>query len=131
MIVKRVLCPERVRRVPARFSWVDHRLVRDHHIERCGPQALALYLLLVTVGDAEGLSYYSDPAVAKLLSVDEDGVRKARRELLDADLIAYRKPLYQVLSLDRRFPAPAAAAPRAERCMSIGEILRAAAGGEA
>ena len=131
MIVKRVLCPERVRRVPARFSWVDHRLVRDHHIERCGPQALALYLLLVTVGDAAGLSYYSDPAVARLLSIEEDGVRKARRELLDADLVAYRKPLYQVLSLDRRIPPSAAAVPRANRCMSIGEILRDAAGGEA
>jgi len=59
MIIKRLLCPERVRRVPARFSWLDHRLVRDHHIESCGPEALALYLLLVTVGDAEGLSYYS------------------------------------------------------------------------
>lgn len=130
MIVKRVLCPERVRRVPARFSWVDHRLVREHHIERCGPQALALYLLLITVGDAEGLSYYSDASAAKLLSIKEEGVRKARRELLDADLIAYRKPLYQVLSLDRRFSSPASA-PRANRCVSIGEILRMAAGGEA
>jgi len=131
MIVKRVLCPERVRRVPAQFSWIDHRLVRDHHIERCGPQALALYLLLVTVGDAEGLSYYSDATVARLTSMDEAAVRQARRELLDTDLIAFRKPLYQVLSLDRRIPPSAAAVPRANRCMSIGEILRDAAGGEA
>ena len=57
MITKRVLCPERLRHVPQRFSWIDQRLVRDDHIARCGPQGLALYLLLVTVADAEGLSY--------------------------------------------------------------------------
>jgi hypothetical protein len=127
MIVKRVLCPERVRRIPEQFSWVDHRLVRDHHIERCGVEALALYLLLVTVGDAEGLSYYSDAAVARLLSLDESGVGRARHELLAAKLIAYRAPLYQVLSLDRAAALPVGS-PRANRCLSIGEILRAAGG---
>ena len=57
MKTKRVLCPERLRQVPQRFSWIDQRLVRDGHIAQCGPQALALYLLLVTVADAQGLSY--------------------------------------------------------------------------
>jgi hypothetical protein len=130
MIVKRLLCPERVRRIPVQFSWIDHRLVREHHIDRCGVEALALYLLLVTVGDAEGLSYYSDAATARLLSLDESGVCRARRELLAAGLIAYRAPLYQVLSLDRA-PALPDGVARANRCVSIGEILRAAAGGDA
>ena len=52
MVIKRVLCPERVRKIPPQFSWVDHRLVRDRHIARCDAQALALYLFLVTVADA-------------------------------------------------------------------------------
>ena len=95
MIVKRLLCPQRLRRVPARFSWVDHRLVRDHHIQRCGPQALALYLFLITVGDAEGLSYYADATVARLISVNEADLRHARQQLLATELIAYQKPLYQ------------------------------------
>src|SRR6056297_2096276 len=127
MIIKRLLCPERVRQVPAHFSWGDHRLIRDRHIEGCSPQALALYLLLVTVGDAEGLSYYSDRSVAGLLSIEEAVVRKARQELVEAGLIAYRKPLYQVLSLERA-SSHAAAVPRTNRCASIGEILRAATG---
>ena len=114
MIIKRLLCPERVRQVPAHFSWVDHRLIRDRHIEGCSPQALALYLLLVTVGDAEGLSYYSDRSVAGLLSIEEAVVRKARQELVEAGLIAYRKPLYQVLSLERA-SSHAAAVPRTNR----------------
>jgi hypothetical protein len=129
VIVKRLLCPERVRRVPAQFSWVDHRLVRDKHIGRCGAEALALYLLLVTVADAEGLSYYSERAVSQLLSMDEAAVERARRELTAAGLIAYQKPLYQVLSLDP-LPHPPAA-PRGQGCVSLGEVLRTALGGVA
>ena len=57
---KRLLVPSRVRQIPRQFSWVDHRLVRDHHIEHCKPPALALYLFLITVADAKkGLSYYA------------------------------------------------------------------------
>jgi hypothetical protein len=100
MITKRVLCPERLRHVPHRFSWIDQRLVRDDHLARCGPQALALYLLLVTVADAQGLSYYSDKTAARLLSLNEAQLREARCSLLAAGLIAYDSPLYQVLSLE-------------------------------
>jgi hypothetical protein len=100
MITKRVLCPERLRHVPQRFSWIDQRLVRDDHLGRCGPQALALYLLLVTVADAQGLSYYSDKTAARLLSLNEAQLREARCSLLAAGLIAYESPLYQVLSLE-------------------------------
>ncbi len=35
MPIKRVICPERIRQIPAHFSWVDHRLVRERYIERC------------------------------------------------------------------------------------------------
>jgi hypothetical protein len=50
-VVKRVLCPQRLRRVPQQFSWIDHRLVRDRHICGRSAEALALYLLLVTVAN--------------------------------------------------------------------------------
>jgi hypothetical protein len=53
---KRLLVPARVRRVPQQFSWVDQRLVREHHIERVDCTALVLYLFLLTVADARGLS---------------------------------------------------------------------------
>ncbi len=117
MIVKRVLCRERLRRVPPQFNWVDHRLVRDKHICRCSVQALALYLFLVTVADAEGLSYYSDGSIARLLPLDEMALSRARQELIAAKLIAYQKPLYQVLSLDAPTPL------RQGQPLSIGEIF--------
>jgi hypothetical protein len=124
MTIKTLLCPRRRRKVPAQFSWVDQRLVRDKHICGCGPEALALYLLLVTVADAEGLSYYSDSTAAKLLSMEQRILRRARTDLVAAGLIAYRRPLYQVLSLDPADRDPDAGAPRGDGPASVGEILK-------
>jgi hypothetical protein len=99
MIEKRVVCRERVREVPEQFSWVDQRLVRHDHIRRCDCRGLALYLLLVTVGDAQGVSYYSDATAARLLSLSVAEVQEARRQLVAVGLIAYERPLYQVLAM--------------------------------
>jgi hypothetical protein len=60
---------------------------------------LGLYLLLVTVGDAQGLSYYSDEKAARLLSLTAGELREARHQLVEVELIAYERPLYQVLAL--------------------------------
>jgi hypothetical protein len=99
-VIKRVLCPRRLRKVPSQFSWVDHRLVRDRHLCRCSHPALALYLFLVTVCDGQGLSYYSDASIMRLLKFDLPGLAHARQELIDARLIAHQRPLYQVLALE-------------------------------
>ena len=119
-MVKRVLCPERLRRVPEQFSWIDHRLVRDRRIAGRSAGALALYLFLVTVADGQGLSYYSDPSIGRLLPLDASGLAHARQELIAARLIAYQRPLYQVLSLDPP------ASPRVGQAMTLGQILQQA-----
>jgi len=98
--IKRVICSERVRKIPTQFSWVDHRLVRERYIERCDAHAAALYLFLVTVADVQGLSYYSDASLGRSLSTDPVRLSKARGDLIRAGLIAYQRPLYQVLALD-------------------------------
>ncbi len=97
MIQKTPVCERRVRRIPRQFSWVDHRLVSDHYLDRCSHRAAALSLFLVTVSDAVGLSYYSETSLASRLALD---VAQAREELVRLDLIAYREPIYQVLSLE-------------------------------
>ena len=105
MSIKRVLCPEQVRRIPPQFSWIDQRLVRHRFIGSCGADGLALYLFLVTVADAQGLSYYSDHAILSRLScLDTDRLAHARAELQRVGWIAYQKPLYQVLTLHPRIP---------------------------
>jgi hypothetical protein len=97
---KRVLAPERLRKVPRQFSWVDQRLVREGYLQRCNASALALYLLLVTVADAQGLSYYGDTTICRLLRMQPEFLERARRDLIGVGLIAYERPLYQVLALD-------------------------------
>jgi hypothetical protein len=122
VIRKRVLCPQRLRKVPPQFSWIDHRLVRDRHIAGKSAEALALYLLLVTVADGQGLSYYSDVGIGKLLPLDAPALARARQELIRTRLIAYEKPFYQVLSLD-----PVAGEPEGPRLgvpQTLGEIIR-------
>lgn len=108
MLNKRVLHAERLRRVPAQFSWIDQRLIRDGHLQRCDVHALALYLLLVTVADAQGLSYYGEASLARLLSMPAARLVQARADLIRLELIAYAQPLYQVLALD---PPPPACTP--------------------
>jgi hypothetical protein len=97
--VKHVLRPERVRQVPEQFSWVDQALVQRHLIDRCDARSSALYLFLVTVADAQGLSYYASATIAARLHLGADELVTARAQLLELDLIAYQPPLYQVLSL--------------------------------
>lgn len=104
MSTKRILHLDRLRQVPEHFSWLDHRLVRDHYIEKADACAWALYLFLVTVADAHGLSYYSDASLSRRLRLDPDRLARARRDLIQLDLIAYDPPLYQVLSLPDAVP---------------------------
>jgi len=131
MIQKRLIRPERLRQVPPSFNWVDHRLVGDGHIDRCDCFSLALYLFLVTVSDQQGLSFYSEASICRRLKIDPLQLSASRAHLQKLDLIAFRKPLYQVLSLE-----PAAAAQegvsvekRAEQAQSAADILKRVLGG--
>ena len=99
-IEKRILCAERLRRTPESFSWVDHRLVRGGYLRRAEAKAWALYLVLVTVGDEHGLSYYGERSLSRLLSLEEEEIAALRRQLVVAGMIVYEAPLYQVLSLE-------------------------------
>jgi hypothetical protein len=111
-VSKRLIRKDRLRQVPPQFSWIDHRLVRDRHISRCSANALALYLFLVTVADGQGLSYYGDPAVCRLLPLDAGALSRARQELIANQLIAYQRPLYQVLALPALGPSPSQPQPQ-------------------
>ena len=74
-------------------------MIRADYLRRADAKAWALYLVLVTVGDEHGLSYYGDGTLARLLSLTIDEVMAARRQLEAAGVVAYEKPLYQVLAL--------------------------------
>ena len=104
-IQKQPIYSHLVRRIPEQFSWVDHRLVREHFIDHISHGAAALYLFLVTVSDANGLSYYGDATLGKRLNMDDRAIESARNRLIEQRLIGWKRPIYQILALEpRRHP---------------------------
>ena len=122
MIHKHILVLDRVRRPPADgWSWIDRRFLREH-APRLSHEAILLYFFLAAVSDKDGLSFYGDATIALRLRMAEAVVVRARDELVAADLVAYRAPLTQVLSL------PAATIQRRDGGLAqFGEILRSLA----
>jgi hypothetical protein len=128
MVSKNPIVPHRIRQVPAQFSWLDHRLVRERYIDRCTHAAAALYLFLVTVADAAGMSYYGDASIGQRLSMDMATLEAARDSLVRIGLIAWQKPLYQVLSFEERSQAHRTSMAQPA---SLADILRKATAGGA
>ena len=106
MMDKRPISFAKLRTVPRQFSWVDQRLVRERYIDQLTPEACALYLFLVTVADAQGLSYYAERSLC---------------------LVAYDHPLSQVLALEARPRSPIPEASRmasSEAPMALKDIFK-------
>jgi hypothetical protein len=85
---------------------------------------------LVTVGDAKGLSYYGDKSIIKHLSMDQSALEAARANLISIGLIAWQKPLYQVLSLDSVQHEKQALRSNMNNALSLGDILKIAREGK-
>lgn len=120
MVHKKLLRPDRLRKIPSQFSWLDHRLIRQARLRDCDHAAWALYLFLCSVSDERGLSFYSESSLLRELKLDLPSLLRARQQLLQADLLAYEKPLWQLLCLD---PAPDPARPRGQQ-RSVTDVLR-------
>ena len=131
------ICPDRIRSIPEQFSWVDHRLIRDRHIDLLSHESAALYLFLVTVADSQGLSYYADSSLCERLAMDAVTLASARACLLKSKLVAYKRPLYQVLALGGiqhaweqiRVPRENSVREDVGTPLSISQILEKLAGG--
>jgi hypothetical protein len=123
-VEKRVLVPERVRRLRDGFSWIDRRFVREGRIERLEQAEILLYFFLVAVADARGLSYWGDARTAALLRLTPAQLARARRGLVAQDLVAFDAPLYQVLDLPHESKA------RRSGMASLGDVLRSLASRE-
>jgi hypothetical protein len=69
------------------------------------------------------MSYYSDASIMSRLSMDPTTLGQARENLVQAGLIAFKKPLYQVLSLDKEKRRPPS------QPLSLEQIFNKALGG--
>ncbi len=124
-VEKRVIDPVRVRVLPSEgFSWIDRRFARDGWIHRLARDEILVYLLLVTVADRHGLSFYSDHRISALLKIPIELLDRARWRLVEFGLIAYAAPLYQVLALPTASRRLESSLARPGSVRSIGEILR-------
>jgi hypothetical protein len=102
MIKKKILEPERIRRINGGFSFIPHRFLTDGFLASLDQKQLLLYLFLVLVSDRHGLSFYSYDAICSLLELSLDQYIEARDGLIAGDLIAFDGTIFQVLDLPSR-----------------------------
>jgi len=70
MAIKKLLFPDRVRKIEGSFSWIDHRFVTEGFLYDLSMIEMLLYFFLVAVSDRNGLSFYHDDRMASLLKID-------------------------------------------------------------
>lgn len=91
--------PDRIRSLPRSFSWIDRELLHRGFLRKLRSEEILLYFFLVLVSGPQGTSFWSFRRIAELLKLEESEVLEALRGLLRHDLVAYRYPTFQVLSL--------------------------------
>jgi len=99
MDAKWLIDPERIRKIDGSFSWIDHRFISGRFIHDLSREEILIYLFLVAASDRQGLSFYHDDRICSLLKIDLAALGEARQLLSERSLLAWRPPVYQVLSL--------------------------------
>ena len=97
---------ERIRKIDGSFSWIDHRFISGRFIHDLSTEEILIYLFLAAVSDRHGLSFYHDERICSLLKIDLAALGEARQRLIERSLLAWRAPVYQVLSLPSQPVSP-------------------------
>ena len=105
-----LLRPDRLRRIPRSFAWIDHALRSEGFLQDLAPESIGLYLFLALAADAQGRSCWRLDQVERAMPCfDLAALDQARRELVQTDLVAYRpwsvhavEGSYQLLALPPR-----------------------------
>ena len=99
MFTKKILNPNRLRRIEGGFSFIPHRFLSDGFLSSLRQKEFLLYLFLILASDRCGLSFYSYDAICSFLQISLDEYIEARDGLIEKDLIAFDGTLFQVLDL--------------------------------
>jgi hypothetical protein len=102
MINKKILNPDRIRRIRGGFSFIPHRFLTDGFLASLDPHELLLYFFLVMAGDRNGISFYSYDKTCTLLQITLDRYIIARDNLIDKELIDFDGTFFQVLDLPEK-----------------------------
>ena len=116
-MIKKILYPQRIRKITSSFAFIEHRFLRDGFWSTLDQHQLLLYVFLILVADRNGLSYYSYDKICTLLKITVDDYIVARDALIKKDLIGFDGHLFQVLSLPDQPVAPACAALKSKKDM--------------
>jgi hypothetical protein len=126
MIQKKIINPQRVRRIDGGFSFIPHRFLTEGFLASLGQKELLLYLFLILAADRYGLSFYSYDRICSLLHLSVDEYIASRDSLIEKDLIAFDGTLFQVLELPPK-PLPALTVSRRsgnENPVPIAQIIQ-------
>lgn len=102
MIEKKILQPNRLRRIDGGFSFIPHRFLTDGFLSSLSQKEILLYFFLILASDRWGLSFYSYDAICSFLQISLDQYIEARDSLIRKDLIAFDGTLFQVLDLPKQ-----------------------------
>lgn len=89
--------PRRIRYPKGAWGWVDLRIVTEGHLRGLGQEAALVYLFLCTVGNREGISFWSQASISQMLNLTPEDLARALAALIAADLIATNDRIVQVL----------------------------------
>ena len=68
MFTKKVLNPNRLRRIEGGFSFIPHRFLTDGFLDPLDQIEILLYMFLCLASDRYGLSFHSYDAICSLLT---------------------------------------------------------------
>jgi hypothetical protein len=94
--------PRRVRYPRGAYGWVELQIVTEGHLQALDREAALTYLFLCTVGNREGISFWSRSRMASTLNLSLDAVDTALRTLSAKELIAVNERIVQVLPVPVR-----------------------------
>lgn len=127
MIQKKVLVPDRIRKIDGSFGFIPHRFLNDGFLASLSHHELLLYLFLITAADRYGLSFYGSNTICSILVLTTDQYQKARDGLIKSDLVAFDGTIFQVLSLPTASNAVRHQEPRSTRAkdpIPIAQVLQ-------
>jgi hypothetical protein len=127
---RNIISVERKRQIIGSYSVIEHRFIREGHINDLSQKEILLYFFLVVVSDRNGISFYGADKVISMLKISEADYFGSLSGLEQKDYILRAGNKIQLLSLPPRSPARKEQVfKRRNDTVSITDILKEIANG--
>ena len=99
---KKILDPNRIKKIRGSFATFEHRFLRDGYFESLNIKERDLYFFLGLAADRNGVSWYGYDKICGIMECLLDEYIDARNGLIDKQLIAFDGYMFQVLDLPEK-----------------------------